>query len=391
MKFKIFVFLIMSILVVSCAPKTEMSALPTVVLNGASGTSVPVVISTRGLVAASGVIVAEQEAQMAFSVSGILETVNFAVGDQVKAGQVLAELDNTAIKLDLEQAQRNLKELSSAASQASAEQSLAEARQILKDQQDKVNALFYRRASDTLIKNTQGQIDLAKLALARASDSYRLVARREDGDNDKATALVAMTNAQLHLNELTSKINWYIGKPSEIDSALANAKMDVAKTAVQEAEWYLSELKGEKIPDGATGKQLAVIQSARTSVASAQDRLDHTFLISPISGIIVKTGGIAGETVSTGELLFLISDVNHLHVETTDLSERDVPSVAIGQKVDISIKALNTTVSGHVSQISPVADTLGGDVVYKTTIQFDSFPEGIRAGMSVDVQYDTSN
>jgi len=34
-----------------------------------------------------------------------------------------------------------------------------------------------------------------------------------------------------------------------------------------------------------------------------------------------------------------------------------------------------------------VADTLGGDVIYKTTIALDSLPDGIRSGMSVTVNY----
>jgi len=37
-----------------------------------------------------------------------------------------------------------------------------------------------------------------------------------------------------------------------------------------------------------------------------------------------------------------------------------------------------------------VADTLGGDVVYKTTIELDDPPEGLLAGMSVDVEYEVS-
>jgi hypothetical protein len=40
-----------------------------------------------------------------------------------------------------------------------------------------------------------------------------------------------------------------------------------------------------------------------------------------------------------------------------------------------------------VSAISPLADTLGGDVVYKVTIELDSLPEGLRAGMSAEVQF----
>ena len=59
----------------------------------------------------------------------------------------------------------------------------------------------------------------------------------------------------------------------------------------------------------------------------------------------------------------------------------------IGQTVNVTVKALNITITGKVTSISPVSDTIGGDVVYKTKIELDSPPEGLRAGMSVDVQY----
>ncbi|MCX6082590.1 MAG: efflux RND transporter periplasmic adaptor subunit [Chloroflexi bacterium] len=391
MKLKILVLIMGALVLSSCSPKATATALPTVVLSSPSGTASPILSTSRGNVAASGTIVPEQEAQMAFTLGGSLKIVNVAVGDQIKAGQILAELDSAAIQLEIDQAQSSVNELTSPAAQAAAEQALAVAQQNLKDQQDKVNSQFYRRASDTLIDKTQGEIDLAKDSLARASDSYRTVARLEDGDNRKAAALVAMSNAQLRLNELIAKYNWYAGKPSEIDAALANAKLDVAKAAVQEAEWYLAVLKGENVSSNATGANLARLQSARTVLATAQDRLDHTRLISPIPGVVVKITGIAGETVSPGELLFFISDVTHLRVETTDLSERDVPSVTVGQKVLISVKALNKNIPGHVTSISPVADTLGGDVVYQTKIEFDTDTDGLLAGMSVDVQYETGN
>jgi hypothetical protein len=53
----------------------------------------------------------------------------------------------------------------------------------------------------------------------------------------------------------------------------------------------------------------------------------------------------------------------------------------------VVIKALSQDVTGTVSEISPLADTLGGDVVYTTKIKLDSQPAGLRAGMSVDVQF----
>jgi hypothetical protein len=64
-----------------------------------------------------------------------------------------------------------------------------------------------------------------------------------------------------------------------------------------------------------------------------------------------------------------------------------VPKVSLGQTVTIFIKALNQEMSGAVSEISPLADTLGGDVVYHTLIDLDKPVPGLRPGMSAEVQY----
>ena len=58
--------------------------------------------------------------------------------------------------------------------------------------------------------------------------------------------------------------------------------------------------------------------------------------------------------------------------------------------MSVRIKALNQSVKGKVSTISPLANTLGGDVVYKTTIDLDEPLAGLRAGMSVDVEFGVS-
>jgi multidrug efflux pump subunit AcrA (membrane-fusion protein) len=82
-----------------------------------------------------------------------------------------------------------------------------------------------------------------------------------------------------------------------------------------------------------------------------------------------------------------MGDLSKFQVETKDLSERDVPRISIGQPVTVLVKALDQQVKGKVSEISPLADTLGGDVVYKTTVILDTHLQGLRAGMSVDVRF----
>jgi hypothetical protein len=61
----------------------------------------------------------------------------------------------------------------------------------------------------------------------------------------------------------------------------------------------------------------------------------------------------------------------------------------VGQSVQVIVKALGQNISGRVIDISPLASSLGGDVVYQTTIALDTIPEGLRAGMSVEVQFGT--
>jgi len=55
------------------------------------------------------------------------------------------------------------------------------------------------------------------------------------------------------------------------------------------------------------------------------------------------------------------------------------------------VEALNETINGKVKLIAPVSSTLGGDVICKTTIELDTpFPDGLRTGMSVEVQFETN-
>jgi multidrug efflux pump subunit AcrA (membrane-fusion protein) len=389
MKYRFFLIVLVLLLALTACGSNAANtpaALPTVALEG-SGSS-PAAAPVKGGVTASGVVMPAQEAKMAFALGGIVETVDVKVGDSVQAGDLLVELDNTTLKLELAQAERALREMTSPSAVAAASQIVATARKELEDAQKKAEGLGYRRASDTVLDNTQAEIDLAKQTLARASDAYRLVQRLPDGDSKKAAALLNMTNAQLRLNSLIAKYNYLSGSPTDIDAALVQARLETAQANFQEAQWYLSALQGEQLPAEATGTRLAALQSARDTIIAIQQRIDATRLLAPIAGTVVRVGVTIGEYAVPAQALVVISDTDHLQVETTDLSERDVPKVEVGQAVTVFVDALGENITGKVTLISPVSSTLGGDVVYKTTIELDRpFPEGLRAGMTVDVTF----
>jgi len=134
----------------------------------------------------------------------------------------------------------------------------------------------------------------------------------------------------------------------------------------------------------------ARLSNTQTQVAAAQAALDHLTLAAPFDGTVADVNALPGEWIIPGQPALTLVDLSHLQVETTDLSERDVPKIEVGQQVTVFIEALGQEVRGRVSDISPLADTLGGDVVYKTTIELDALPPGLRAGMSVEVQFEAN-
>ncbi|GAB4501140.1 MAG: hypothetical protein Fur0035_06810 [Anaerolineales bacterium] len=381
-------FLLILTLTACSAAKSSPTPLPTLALQ--AGTPPPSAASpASGGVSASGVVVAAEEASLAFGAAGRLSRLYAAEGDLVKAGDLLAELENASLQADLALAQRALKEMTSPAAIAAAELSLANAQKAQQQAQDKAAGLNFSRASDTRLENLQAEIDLAKQALARAQDAYRSVARLPDGDSKKAAATYAMTQAQLNLNNLLAEYNYLTGSPSASDAAIVRANLDAANAAAQEAAWYLAVLQGESLPAEATGASLAALEAARAAVQRAQERLDASRLVSPLNGQIIRVTLHSGEYAQPGLPVILVSNTSALQVQTTDLSERDVLRVQVGGAARVSVRALGETISGVVLKISPLASALGGDVVYQTTIQLEKpYPPGLRAGMSVIVTFE---
>jgi multidrug resistance efflux pump len=169
-------------------------------------------------------------------------------------------------------------------------------------------------------------------------------------------------------------------------------KLEGALTMAQ-AELEAARLELDKLSDGPDPDQVAMAQArlgnARSQLSVAQTALEQLDLTAPIGGTVVGVNICSGEAVLPGQVVVVLGDLAHLQVETSDLSERDVSAVAIGQPVSVFIDALDLEVKGSVASIAPQADTIGGDVVYAVLVELNEQPAGLRWGMSVDVEIET--
>ena len=130
----------------------------------------------------------------------------------------------------------------------------------------------------------------------------------------------------------------------------------------------------------------AKVERAQAQVAIAQARLAQGTLVAPYDGIVASVAVVPGEFVPSNQPVVTLATLNNLQLETTDLSERDVAAIRIGAPANISVESLKQTFTGRVINISPIADTVGGDTVFKVTIAFDEQPQNLRWGMTAEVE-----
>ena len=133
-------------------------------------------------------------------------------------------------------------------------------------------------------------------------------------------------------------------------------------------------------------KALSRADQSKAAWDSATASLAQSTLLAPYDGMVVDIQVIPGETVQSGQAVLTLVNLDNLQIKTTDLSERDIIRVKLGQSVDVYIEALDITVKGKVVRISPISETVGGDVVYPVTIELSEKPEGLLWGMTAEVQ-----
>jgi multidrug resistance efflux pump len=391
MKYKLLLPIFFSLILVACAGGAKTpAAIPTVILGGNAATPVPNNAGSGAGVTASGIVVADQQASLAFSLAGNVKLVSVVAGDQVQAGQTLVQLADTSQQIVLEQADLALHELTSPEAIANAELAVTSAQKEVTDAQTtQLNTQYWQNKD--LQQNYYASYVIAKDNLDKAQTAYDNAHVGQYINNaNEATAYQNLYNAKKAYDTAFYYYSVYSQTPTQRQLDEAKANLDLANATLTNARSYLAALTGGNVPADATGTDLLKLKQARLAMQTAQANLDATRLVAPFSGQVASVSTSLGDYVSPGQVILIISDVNHMHVETTDLSERDVPKVKLGQVATVTIKALNQDVPGKVTAISPLADTLGGDVVFKVTILLDTLPSTVRSGMSVDVLFITS-
>ena len=385
-----------------------MAALLVTTLVGCSRASAPtpmptpVVIETPAAVGrrsggdtvvASGEVVPAREAQLGFAVSGRVEKVEVVEGDQIESYQPLVSLDTALLETSVAQAEAALAvaqaqqalleggprpgEVAAAEAQVeAAEAALAQAAA----QRDQLTA----GATAAEVAAAQAQLAAAQAEEKAARDAYDQLRDRKLEDWEEEVAILQLRAAEQSRAAAEAQlVQAEEGAAVQVRAAQAAVRAAQAQRDVAQAQ--LDLLQAGATAEEIAASEAAVVQ-ALAALQAAHAALDQATLRAPFAGTVAALEVGPGETVLPGQVVLALADLGRLQVETTDLSERDVAQVTVGQRAIVHVDPLGVEIEGQVVRVASQATTVGGDVVYQVVVALDEQPPGLRWGMSVEVE-----
>lgn len=310
----------------------------------------------RFLVSTDDAYVGADTSILAAKVGGHVMALEVDTNEPVKAGQVIARIDDGDYRLALEAAQAKV---------ATQEATIARFGQQV-------------QAAQALVNQAKAQRVASAAELNRAQRDYE---------------------RQVEL------VKTQVASQAVLDTALANrdkaqAALDAADAAIVSAEANVSVLEAQRTEAQRT------LDEVRTSRDQAQRNLDFTLIKAPFDGVIGNRAVQVGQLVQPGSRLVALVPLGHVYVDA-NFKETQLARLHAGQKVNLEVDAFpDETFHGRVLSVAPASGSVFSllppenatgnftKIVQRLPLRIELDPEvlarGIlRPGMSVIATVDT--
>lgn len=335
---------------------------------------------TRGdvevTVTAIGTVEADQVTRLSFTSAGRIVALPFEVGDSVRAGDVLAQLNDEPQRIAYEQALLAL-ELAQVqkdnllAGPDEAQIRIAEAN--VQSAQGAINAIF-NAISDEDIRAAELSYAQAQQAL---EDATQARATAPGGQPEEAYALLDARVGQASFNAEIARLQL-----EQLRSG-SGPELNAAYARLAQAERELEQLQA-----GPTQAQLdradLEITRAQIQVDEALAALEDLRLVAPFDGIVTAINAEVGSLAIPGLPVVEIADLDPLRL-TVQVDEIDVRQLEEGMPARVRVDALSgVTLNAVLERIAlvPISDL--GIVNYDVRVRLEDLDPRVRVGMTAE-------
>lgn len=271
---------------------------------------------SRSLDATGSVAAFEMSPVMSQATGLQIQQVLVEQGQVVKAGQLLARLDDSVLQAQLNQAQ---------ASVAQAEARLAELRAGSRSEE---------------IARAKEAVSSAESAVTAAESDLELARTRVDRNK------ILQSEGAIARDRLDEVYNQERSTRSQLEQAQAR---------LREAKQQLAQLEAGPRREVITQAEAQLAQ-AQAQVQSTMAQLNNTRVVAPVSGKIAERDARVGDVTSPSQTLFKIIENGRLEL-VAKVPETQLPQIRPGQSVIITSNADSSLkLSGKVREIDPMVD-----------------------------------
>lgn len=147
----------------------------------------------------------------------------------------------------------------------------------------------------------------------------------------------------------------------------------------------IAKLKSDDIADSVKNSKNSY-ENAKLSMQDAEEKLQDYILTTPINGTIITKNVKAGDTVdktNSSKTMMVIADVSKLKF-SLEIDELDVSKVTAGQKVEITCDALpDERFEGEITRMSVEGTSTNGVTTYTADVVINN-PGNLRPSMNID-------
>ena len=254
--------------------------------------------------------------------------------------------------------------------------------------------------------NTDAAI-LVSIATASADEQQGL---NISGQIEAARSVNISTRLMGYITKLTVKVGDHVNKGQLLVSisnddilakrAQADAMLNEAEAALKSAAKDYERYTNLYKQQSASAKELDNItlqyNAARSRVEAAKQTrnevdamLGYSNLAAPFAGIVTQKLADAGSMANPGMPILTIEQSGTYQVSAS-VPENSINQIHQGTEVMISIKAINKTMKGTVSQINQSSQFTGGQYIIKISLP-DNEKNGLYAGMYANVSIPVKN
>jgi HlyD family secretion protein len=336
----------------------------------------------RNTVTATGTLQAVTTVQVGSQASGTISALYADFNSVVKKGQVIAQLDPSVSKAQVEQAQANLQQARASLAQAKA--AVTNARAGISDAQAK------GLAAKSTVQNNQAGVSAssANVAVLKAQqdDALSLLKQQESllkagviAQRDYDIAMTAYKTAEAKYNQAVAQLNQ--SKLSE--QSAASSGIAQSQAAVEQAKAQLQQAQAQ------VEQNTAQVQQAEAALSLAQVNLSHTTITSPIDGVVVSRDVNVGQTVaaslSAPTLFTIANDLTQMQV-IANIDQADIGLVEQAKSVKFSVDAFpGKEFDGKIQEMRLNPVNVQNVVTYNVVINVNNPEQTLKPGMTANL------